>query len=189
MALEKLVSSLRQNEQAQVHAIWARVEDEAESLRQEAARNREKREKAHEQTLQAALRKVHDDTQREAAMQKRHRQFAADRTLAESLHGIALEVLEDFWQHHRARIFAALVGELPQRSWSEIQVHPQDQALAANFFPPECVRPDDQVTAGFIATDHEHGLTVDSRLAVRLDTVWDQLLPRLMEACREPALD
>ena len=97
--------------------------------------------------------------------------------------------IRSYYEQSREQIFAALVGELPERIWSEVRVHPQDQDLAANFFPPECVRTDEQVKDGFIVADHVHGLSVDTRLEVRLDTVWDQLLPRLMEACREPGLD
>jgi len=189
VAVEKLVTSLRKNEQAQKDAIWQQVKSEADALKQQAELRRKELGDLHEQELQAAVRRAREGILRESAAGVRNKQLDADRALAEQLRRIALDLLAELWQQDRAHIFAGLVGELPQRAWSEVRVHPLDHDVAVKYFSADHVRTDEGVEAGFIAIDREQGLTVDARLAVRLDAIWDQLLPGLLEVCREPALE
>lgn len=189
MAVDKLVASLRKNEQAQKEAIWQQVRSEADALHQQAELKRKEMGEQHEQELRASVRRAREVIRREGATHVRQKQLDADRALAEQLRRIALDVLAEVWQQDRTRIFAGLVDELPKRAWSEIRVHPLDQEAAVVYFPKDRVRSDEKVSDGFIAIDREHGLTVDARLEVRLDGIWDQLLPKLMEVCRGTALE
>lgn len=181
MSVALLLEDLRRKSAERVAAAWQRVAGEAAALRAQeeadlvAARAVQKRQQ------QEAERAAAEPILRAAAIEALRCEDDALRELGGRLQELARERLSSLRDEGYPALFAGLAAELPEIEWGEVQVHPDDVALARRHFPGVKIRGEEAVKGGFIVSAASGGLQVVSTLARRLELALPQALPRLLQ--------
>ena len=78
-------------------------------------------------------------------------------------------------------IFSLLAAELPPIGWETLRVNPTDAEIAADLFPRARIVPDTAICGGMEALAEEGRIRIINTLEKRLERVWPELLPALIE--------
>jgi len=169
-----LIESLRRKGDLEVEAVWQQARADADRRRAEAARTIDEQRAATARALVLAA----AEATRAAVADAEHR--ASDirgqmkTALAERVHALALAVLPRFRDEAYADVFAALVRELPERSWTRVVVNPADEARARDRFPAATIVSDSAITGGLAVEGG--GVRISNTLDTRLAAAWPDLL-------------
>ena len=185
MGLEKLISSLKKNEQKQIDDIWQQARAEADSLRKQIAEEIDKISEEHAGQLASACQKSARGIFAEAETESRKRKLFSYQYLDEALHAAAMKQLSKLREVHYENVFAQLVKELPDGQWEKILVNPSDTNLAAKLFNKNIVQPDKAIIAGLVAVNADCKIVVDNTFEKRLERKWPYILPGLIKKIEE----
>lgn len=181
MGCKELIESLRRAADDKALTIWDEVEAEAASVRAEAARRlgpvREEFERRKSGAVAGAMARALSEAQNAA----RRSRLGSEREVAERVFTHAREALVRLRGPGYPDLFSALVRELPHLPWKTVRVNPADAALAREQFPGAVVEPDDAVAGGMAVSTDGGAMRVDNTFEKRLERVWTELLPRLMQ--------
>ena len=135
MGYQELIEALRRDGEEQVETIRSDAETEAARLKAEVSVRISRLREEYE-----ARRSVAEAIQARAILAEAESRGAliilgAENALAERLYVLATNALDSFRDGGYGRLFADLVGELPDCSWRRVVVNPADKALAAHHFP------------------------------------------------------
>jgi vacuolar-type H+-ATPase subunit E/Vma4 len=185
MGVELLLADLRRKSAERVAAIRSRTENAAAALRAE-----QEKELVAARALLAGQRTeseraVAEPITRAAEIQALRIQDDAYRELGLRLYGLARHELAGVRAAGYPAIFAAMVAELPEVSWDEVRVSPQDLALARRHFPGAEIKSDPAITGGFIIESGDGGFRVISTLERRLELAWPFVQPLLLRQIEE----
>jgi len=78
-------------------------------------------------------------------------------------------------------VFSRLAAELPPIAWETLRVNPADAEVATRLFPRARIVPDSAICGGMEALAEEGRIRVINTLEKRLERVWPELLPALIE--------
>ena len=185
MGLEKLISSLKKNEQKQIDDIWQQARAEADSLRKQAAEAIDKISEEHAGQLASACQKSARSIFAEAETEARKRKLFSYQYLDEVLRAAAMKQLPKLREINYENVFAQLVKELPDGQWEKILVNPSDTNLAAKLFNKNIVQPDKAIIAGLVAVNADCKIVVDNTFEKRLERKWPYILPGLIKKIEE----
>ena len=101
--------------------------------------------------------------------------------LADKLHVLARAMLSDMRNNDYGQVFHLLAAELPNHSWQQIRVHPDDVAIAAQLFPNSKIITDQSISGGFVASGDGGGLVIINTLEKRLERAWPFILPKILK--------
>ena len=180
MGLDELINTLRKNEQQQTDDIWQAVKSEAEALRKQVAEAIADTTKNHADQLasacQKSMRSIFSDTE----IKTRKKKLFAYQALDQALRNAAVMNLPALRDKNYHKVFADLVGELPQRQWEEIVVNPADVEEAAKFFGADIIHSDPAISGGLIAAAVNGKIIVDNTFEKRLARKWLDILPAMI---------
>ena len=185
MGLEKLISTLKENEQKQIDDIWQQARAEADSIRKQIAEAIVKITEEHADQLASACQKSVRSIVAEAETEARKKKLFAYQGLDEVLHATAMKQLPKLRKVNYENVFAQLANELPDSQWERILVNPSDVDLAAKFFNKNIVHPDTAIKAGLVAFNAGGKIVVDNTFAKRLERKWSHILPELIKKIEE----
>jgi vacuolar-type H+-ATPase subunit E/Vma4 len=175
-----LIQTLQQGATEETAALWGDARAEADKLRLEAAREIDAERLATAQQVAATAQRIEQAETAAAEREARDIRMSARIALAERLHGLALAELPNLRAQNPERLFSALAAELPALAWQKVRVNPADESLAREHFPQAHVERDTQISGG-METEAEGGrIRVNNTLEARLETVWPELLSRLI---------
>jgi vacuolar-type H+-ATPase subunit E/Vma4 len=185
MGRRELLEALQREGREKVAAITARRAATEERLRAEKAHKidelRQKHQKQHELLCNSRKRTLVAQASREAALIR----LRAEHALALRLHERARHALPQLYADDAQHLFAQLAAELPLLPWQTIWTTPGAISAASALFPTATIVADPALAGGIKAATTENHLTVDNTLETRLEKLWPDLLPRLMEELRE----
>jgi len=180
LGLEKLLSTLKKNEQKQIDDIWQQAMAEADSVRKEVAEAIVKITEEYADQLESACQKSTRNIFAEAETEARKRKLFSYQYLDEVLRTTAMKQLPKLRVINYESVFAQLVKELPDCEWEKILVNPADMNLAAKLFNKNIVQPDKTIKAGLIAVNADGKIIVDNTFEKRLERKWSHIIPELI---------
>lgn len=172
MGREELAAALKERGEAEVRAIRQQVEAEVERYRlqrdQEVVHQGQKCDREAARTARQECRQV----DWRVAKRLRSLRLQALQELDRRLWRLMLDEIDHLAPGDRQRLFAALAGELPERSWETVTVHPDDVVHAERLYPACQVLADRTVGAGLIVETDGGDIRVDNSLRCRLQKEW-----------------
>jgi vacuolar-type H+-ATPase subunit E/Vma4 len=180
LGLDELINTLKKNEQQQIDDIWQAAKNEAESIRTQVAEAIAAITKNHADQLASACQKSMRAIFSETEVKTREKKLFAYQALDQALRNAALKQLTALRKQNYEKIFATLVGELPERQWEKIIVNPADVELAAKFFNVNSIQQDPAVSGGLVALTANDRIIVDNTFEKRLERKWLHILPQLI---------
>jgi vacuolar-type H+-ATPase subunit E/Vma4 len=187
MGVELLLEDLQAKSVERVAAIWRKAEEDAAKMRKEQEMELAAADERMARHSGEAGREVAEPVIREAEIKALRIQDDVCRELAGRLYRLATGQLDLVRQEEYPAIFADLVAELPEISWSEVRVAPPDLDLARYHFPGAEIRSDPAITGGFTAECNGGRYRVINTLELRLERAWPFVLPLLLRAAEEEA--
>ena len=184
MGRRELLEALKREGLETMAAITARCEAEQERLRTGFDERRAALRLEHEQECQLRCkdlqRMILSKANREAALIR----LRAEHSLSLRLHDRALLGVMQMRAEDPEALFRGLVAELPPDTWRSVRVNPDFASLATGFFPVAGIVPDASLSGGFKVTSADGSLSVDNTLKTRLERLWPELLPHLINELR-----
>lgn len=181
MGHDELKQALVREAEERVRALWEEAEEEVSDLRERLARHRSEEQEAAHRQLETALADLHAAGERQAAEIERRIELDAQGRLCRRLLSLAGAMLTQLVGDDRERCFGLLAGELPKGDWTEVTVHPDDEAFARSLLPQAAPTLDAGVSGGLIVRADGGRIRVDNSLDKRLARLWPELLPVLVE--------
>jgi V/A-type H+-transporting ATPase subunit E len=181
MAYRELIIHLRKEGEEKIRQLWSNAEKEAELIRTEARNKTE--------DIKSEYRKEHARTaveQEGMVIFDAHKtakgiRLSAEKMLAERLFSLVLPVLHEIRNEKYKNVFATLAGEIPESNWSEVNVSPEDAALAEQYFPDARIRTDSTITGGLEVLGNDGKIQVVNTFEKRLEKAWEDILPVLVK--------
>ena len=181
MGFEELLTALRSEGDEKRRIVRQEGAAEAARLKDEAAarlaRLGEKFQQEQARTIAAQASAILSEAERSA----RRTRLAAAEMLAQKLYQLARGLLPCLRVKDYPRIFGLLAAELPPIEWETLRVNPADAGIATDLFPRARIVPDTAICGGMEALAEEGRIRVINTLEKRLERVWPELLPVLIE--------
>ena len=181
MGSEELLAALRSEAEEKTRIMRQEAAAEAARLKGEAAaglaRLREQFQQEQARTIAAQESAILAEAERTA----RRARLAAAEKLAEKLYELARKLLPHLREKDYPGIFSLLAAELPPIGWETLRVNPTDAEIAADLFPRARIVPDTAICGGMEALAEEGRIRIINTLEKRLERVWPELLPALIE--------
>jgi len=184
-----LVQALQQKAAEDVEALWQAARAEADKLRVAAAREVDAQRLTTAQRVTGAAQRFERVATAAAEREAWDIRTSTAVALAERLHRLALAELPGLRAQHREELFSGLAGELPARSWQQVRVNPADEALARRYFPQASIEGDPRISGGMEARAEGGRICVNNTLEARLETVWPELVTRLIRTILSETAD
>ncbi len=185
MGCKELIESLRASGNGKIRALHAEAEREAGRIRAEGESRIESLRASHARDQSMAADDQSERMLADANAEARRLRLSTERALAERLHALARAALPALRNVGYADVFTSFVRELPPFPWKTIRVNPEDVALARQHFPGTEVIADPAITGGFIALSAGEEVQVVNTLERRLDSLWEEMLPDIMQEAEE----
>jgi V/A-type H+-transporting ATPase subunit E len=181
MGCEELIGSLRKEAKEKIGEIWREAEAEAGkiragvSLRLEALRQ----ENASGRSSEVDRLKVSLEAEGKARMIR----LTAEDRASSRLFTIAAASLRLLSDKRYEEVFHKLVLELPlpPPCWQVVKVNPDDSGLAKEYFPDADIKTEREITGGMEVEAEEGRVWVINTFEKRLERIWPQMLPGLMD--------
>lgn len=185
MGRRELLEALQREGREKMAAITDRKAAAEERLRAETAGKIAEMRREHK-----AQRELLCSNRKRTLLAKASREAAlirlrAEHALALRLHERARHSLSQLYADDAKCLFAQLAAELPPLPWQTVWTTPDATSTAAALFPTATIVADPALAGGIKAATTENSLTVDNTLETRLEKLWPDLLPQLMEELRE----
>ena len=185
MGISELEIALRQAGEARARAFWEQCEAVVEKRRKEIAAEIEHLRDATGRSLQTEEQRLHNHLLFAARARATVCRLQAETAMELRLLKMADRLLGEMVGNARKLIWQALCRELPEYSWTNLKVHPEDLALAREAFPEAAIECDAAIGGGLVATDAQGSIRIDNTLSCRRSRAWPDLLPNLMKDLRE----
>ena len=182
MSRAGLIQTLQQGAAEEIAALWRDVRAEADKLRLDASREVEAERQTIAREASAATQQIEQAAIAAAEREARDTNMRAQIELAGRLHGLALAELPRLRAQDPASLFHALAAELPALAWQKVRINPADEALARQRFPQANVECDPTISGGMEVEAEDARIRVNNTLEARLETIWPELLSRLIAA-------
>lgn len=184
MGRHELLEALQREGQEKMAAMNMTAAAEEERLRTAAEQRRLEILRMHE-----AERDLHCSNRQRTLVAKAAREAAlislrAEHALALRLHEHARRSLVRLNGENAARLLSILAAELPPRPWQRVWTTPAESVPAALLFPNATIIADPALSGGLKAATADQSLTVDNTLETRLERLWPDLLPVMIEELR-----
>lgn len=178
MGCEELIESLRKEAARKAAGIWREAEEEAAAIRAGvSARLKEMRQYGTTGYSDEKAGQILLDAGKKAQLIK----LESDEALSGRLFALAISSLGILREEGYEKIFAGLALELPSYEWKRVKVNPHDTALAGKYFPGAEITADRTITGGMELEAEEGGVRVINTFEKRLERLWPQMLPGLVE--------
>lgn len=184
MGRHELLDALQREGQEKMAAMTLTAAAEEERLRTDAEQRRMEVRRKHE-----AERDLHCSNRQRTQIAKAAREAAlislrAEHALALRLHEHARRSLAHLGGENASRLLSILAAELPARAWQRVWTTPAGCAPAALLFPDATIIADPALSGGLKTATADQSLTVDNTLETRLERLWPDLLPVMIEELR-----
>jgi len=181
MGSEELLAALRSEGEEKRRIVRQECAAESARLKDEAAarlaRLGEKLQQEQARSIAAQESAILAEAERSA----RRTRLAAAEKLAQKLYQMARGLLPRLRKKDYPRIFGQLAAELPPIEWQTLRVNPSDAEIAAQLFPRARIVPDSAICGGMEALAEDGRIRVINTLEKRLERLWPELLPALIE--------
>jgi hypothetical protein len=137
MGHDELKQALVREADERVRALWAEAEEEVFALRERLAKRRSEEQEAARRQLETALAELQATNERQSAEIERRIELHAQERLCLRLLSLAGAMLAQLVGDERERCFGLLAGELSRGDWTEVTVHPDDEAFARSLLPQD----------------------------------------------------
>ncbi|HXX53875.1 MAG TPA: V-type ATP synthase subunit E [Thermodesulfovibrionales bacterium] len=184
MGYRELIDSLRVECEEKARKIWLEAESEADRVRADASRRLDEGRDGRERSQSGALKILTESILSEASDKARALRLVTEKELSDRLYRIALNSLRHMREKGYKDLFSALVNELPHYEWGTVKVNPEDKPIAQEFFPDTEVVSDSAVSGGLEVTERGGGVRVVNTLDKRLERIWPEVLPGIMDEIR-----
>ncbi|MCK4536739.1 MAG: hypothetical protein KAT93_06975 [Desulfuromonadales bacterium] len=185
MGQQELKRALVREAEERIRSLWADAEDEIAALRNKVAEQNKAADADAAKERQDALATLRAESWQRSVATERRAGLDAETLVLARLLALAGELLPALVADDREGWFAALADELPEYAWEEVRVHPDDVPHAAKAFVKAEVVADDTIAGGLIVSGDAGRIRVDNRLAKRLERLWPDLLPQLIDEVRK----
>jgi len=181
MGCRELIESLRVAGDERIKAIRDEAEQEAGRIRKETARRIEALQGEHARRHGAEAAKETEALQAEANSAIRRIGLRAERALADRLYVVARESLRTLRNVGYGDVFHGFARELPQFTWKQVRVNPDDVAIAREIFPGAEIQPAPEIIGGLEAVSEGEQVRVVNTFEKRLERIWEEILPDIMK--------
>jgi V/A-type H+/Na+-transporting ATPase subunit E len=179
MGCEELIESLRKQADEKIREVWRKAEEEAVKIRAAASLRLEtlRLDNAAGLSSQKEIEKVFLEADNSARMIR----LTSENRLFVRLYSIAFSYLGLLREKGYEDMFRRYVLELPPFGWQVVQVNPNDLGLAKKFFPGAEIVAEREITGGMEAEAEEGRIRVTNTFEKRLERIWPQMLPGLLD--------
>jgi len=177
LGYSELIESLRKDGEENINRMWSNVKAEAEKINEETSlRINELRDK-YQKKSETEVKQQEESILAEARNRSHRIKLSTERALSDRLFPLAASSLVDLRDTRYKEVFISLIKELPDKSWEEIRVHPQDVGIAQEHFPHAHITPDKSISGGLEVLREEGRVSISNTLNKRLERAWEDLLP------------
>jgi vacuolar-type H+-ATPase subunit E/Vma4 len=188
MGQRELEAALRADGDNQARAIWRAAEAAAAQARRETEEILNQLEVSGSRRQQLAADRLRESILNAGRRQIRLCRLEAEQRLAERLLRLARAQLPQWAATRGAKLFHALVDEIPSANWRLVKVQAGDEQAAKDRFPNAEVVVSEQICGGLVVEDGLGQVIIINTLEKRLEHLWPELLPGLLEQLRQQAL-
>lgn len=189
MGYRELIESLRKDGDENINQMWIDVKAEAEKINNETSERIKELSKKYQTKRDTAVQQQEESILAEAKNRSRIIKLTAERIISDRLFPLAESVLGDLRNTRYKEVFKLLVKELPDKSWEEVRVNPQDVRIAREHFPDVIVTPDEHISGGLVVLREEGRIRITNTFKKRLEKAWEDLLPLLFSTLYEEISD
>jgi vacuolar-type H+-ATPase subunit E/Vma4 len=186
MGCDELIQALRKEAEEKTREIWVLAEEEAGRIRAdipvrlEALRQDDEAGRSSDEAYRMLL---------EAETGARVIMLTAYDRLSRRLYSLAASSLLLLREEAYGKIFERLVLELPSFRWQRVRIAPDDSELARKFFPGAEIVTDESITGGMEAEAEEGTIRIVNTFEKRLERLWTEMLPDLLDDISRKAMD
>lgn len=181
MSHSALLVDLRARGEQQIATLRRQAREKIDSLRAEADQQLAEAESQCQltagQSRETVRRKMAVTAQRQASLIATR----AEQKLNNRLYGLGIKLLNGLHDPDRAILLSRLAAEISDNNWQTIIVHPDDQAVARKLFPQAEILTNQDICGGLIASSSHGRITVINTLEKRLERLWPQLAPEILQ--------
>lgn len=188
MGYRELIASLRIEGEEKMKTIRDNARAEAEELQANAAKKIEQLRKEYKVKEADIGKAQEDDVLSKARNKARIIRLEADTSLSDRLLRLALPCLPELRNERYEAVFALLKKELPETSWDEVIVNPEDVPMARTFFPDADITSDDGIAGGLEVFRESRKQHVINTFEKRLERAWEEILPLMVIDAHKEAL-
>jgi vacuolar-type H+-ATPase subunit E/Vma4 len=176
----ELIESLRREGEETINRLWSEIKAEAGKINAEASRRIEELREKYGKIREIEVNKQEDSILSEANNRARIIKLSAEKVLSERLFPLALSYLLELRNDGYKDVFASLIKELPDVTWKDVRVNPQDTEIAREHFPDSNIIPDDNISGGLEVLREDGKICIADTFEKRLDKAWEDILPLLI---------
>ena len=189
MGSQELILSLRRAGEENIRRLQQDAEREAELLRASLSGKIGELRRRTADELEIFAREETRRILAEEGGRARSIRLGAEKALSDRLLSIALASLEQLRQKGYPALFEKMVSELPPLPWKTVRVHPVDKELAHRLFPDAEIVPEETIRGGIDAATADGAIRVVNTFEKRVERVWADLLPLLINDVYQEASD
>ena len=189
MGYRELVSHLQKEGEEKIQQLWADVKKQAEQVRSEAADRTGEIRSAYEKDQSIKAGDQAEIIISESRRKARSLQLSAEQALAERLYETAHSLLPTLRDDRYRDIFSSICREIPESDWSDVKVHPQDEAMARSCYADTRIETDNSISGGLSVRGSRGKTAVVNTFEKRLEKAWEDLLPLIIKDIKKGLSD
>lgn len=184
MGYRELVSHLQKEGGEKIQQLWADVKKQAEQVRSDAANRTGEIRSAFEKERSIKAGEQAESIISDSRRKARSLQLSAEQALAERLYETSRSILPSLRDDTYRDVFDHICREIPASDWSEVKVHPQDEAMVRGCFPDARIETDENISGGLGVIGNSGKTAVVNTFEKRLEKAWEEILPLIMKDIR-----
>ncbi|MDH3998915.1 MAG: hypothetical protein OET90_08750 [Desulfuromonadales bacterium] len=180
MGETELRKALQQQNAEQIEALWREAEAAIEAERQQGAASLQQLCEQDQRRLDDEIKALRSNLMFAAQTRALECRLHAEAALETRLQQLARKLLPALAE--TKGVWQALLRELPDIEWRDIEVAPAHEDLARKKFPAATLSVKKSLGGGLVVTGKTGTIRIDNSLEGRLLRAWPEMAPKLMLA-------